>query len=73
LLVFHIYLLATNQTTLECGINLAEYWVSRHRSLPYHRGLINNIESVFGKNRTLWPFPVRPEPMNTTVVVEQYS
>jgi len=52
-LKFHIKLLTENKTTLENMEAKGATFVSR-----FDKGLLRNIEQVFGTNRLLWPFPI---------------
>jgi len=63
LFCFHLYLLFTNKTTIECGINLANC-DPQH---PYDRGWRANFKAVMGDDPLFWFIPVRP----TRPVIEE--
>jgi len=54
---FHVYLLFSNKTTIECGINMA----SCSTEHPYTMGWRANFMSVMGPDPLYWFLPVRPE------------
>jgi len=56
LLSFHLFLLFSNKTTIECGIDMA----SCQKERTYDRGWKQNFISVMGEDPFLWFFPVRP-------------
>jgi len=53
---FHLYLLFTNKTTIECGINVA----SCDMDNPYDVGWQRNFKSVMGTNPLYWFIPIKP-------------
>jgi len=53
---FHIYLLFTNKTTIECGINVAS--CAQH---PYDLGWKRNVVTVMGQDPLFWLLPIRPK------------
>ena len=68
LLVFHIYLLFTNRTTLECGIHLAQCWGPNPAKHRYDLGWKGNFMQVFGEDTLYWFLPIRsPLPMYDTI------
>eukprot|EP01114_Cavostelium_apophysatum_P018597 TRINITY_DN5789_c0_g1_i1.p1 TRINITY_DN5789_c0_g1~~TRINITY_DN5789_c0_g1_i1.p1 ORF type:complete len:282 (+),score=-21.55 TRINITY_DN5789_c0_g1_i1:101-946(+) len=60
LLVFHIYLLATNRTTLECSVSMARCHRCRIPPNSYDKGIKENFCSVFGRDFRTWLLPVQP-------------
>jgi len=68
LLVFHIYLLFSNRTTLECGIHLAQCWGPNPAKHRYDLGWKGNFKQVFGEDVFYWFLPIRsPLPMYDTI------
>jgi len=63
LFVFHLFLLFTNRTTLECAFLLAEcrQCTFNNDQRIYDRGFKLNFTSVFGKDPHLWLFPIQPD------------
>jgi len=57
LLIFHIFLLFTNSTTIECVLRFAGIY---QKTNPYYVGIMQNIEEVFGRWKLSWPIPVAP-------------
>ncbi|XP_059407067.1 palmitoyltransferase ZDHHC15A isoform X2 [Carassius carassius] len=56
LLFFHIWLLASNKTTLEWLS--VPFFVDGPASEAFDVGVRANLSQVFGRNKSLWPFPV---------------
>ena len=59
LLIWHIYLILTNQTTVEFHVNLREHrealQYGQIYSNPFNQGWSKNIERVFGKgSESIW-------------------
>jgi len=68
-LVWNVYLLCTNQSTIEFYGNACG---SPKRRNPYHLGTTRNIREVFGLNRSLWTIllPSRTPPAGDGLVFE---
>jgi len=64
LLSFHIFLLFTNTTTIECGVRMAECTLcslNRYICFPdhvYNKGMKENFISVFGTKKKYWLIPL---------------
>eukprot|EP00808_Paulinella_micropora_P010308 g60341.t1 len=68
-LVWNIFLLLTNQSTIECFGNV----FNRHgRGNPYHLGMRRNVTEVFGKGNLLWKMlvPSNSPPLGDGVLYE---
>jgi palmitoyltransferase len=64
LFFFHLYLLFSNKTTIECGINVANCDMDN----PYDRGWKSNFKSVMGnhgKEPWCWFLPVQSSRADT--------
>jgi len=59
LLVFHLYLLFTNNTTLECGMRFAECHNCSCGPHKYNLGWKRNFTSIFGNNCLTWLLPIK--------------
>jgi len=62
LFVFHLYLLFSNKTTIECGLTIADCQRCRLAHHPYNKGVSRNFAEVFGTDKSFWLFPIRAPP-----------
>jgi len=69
-LIWNLFLLATNQSTIEFYGNHLSREKRRYTSNPYNVGVFRNIEEVFGRGTTWWSWclPSRAPPVGDGVI-----